>query len=236
MFNPGTSNKNRLIDPALLFKFSISMLRAEVDPLSDTWSLPEAYTLPRLDQLSGTKSFGELRGAWNKKGLVFQLTVTGKQQYPWCRQSRMDESDGLYLWLDTRNSPGIQRATRFCHLFVFAPMGGGPKQDRPIGALMTIARAKENPHEVAGGMIHLRSKIARNGYQLRIGISCIALTGFDPIEYPRLGFHYAIADRELGWQALTVGRDLPAEENPSLWSELELRDEIPAGSAVTPPA
>lgn len=221
-------NKGRLVDPALLFRFSLSMYRTDIDPLSDQWSLNEAYTFPKLESLAGGKSFSELRGAWCKKGIVFQLKVTGKTQYPWCRPSRMEESDGLHLWLDTRNSPGIQRATRFCHQFVFTPMGGGPRQDRPIGALLAIARAKENPHEVAGGMIQLRSKLARNGYLLMIGISNVALTGFDPLEYPRLGFHFAIADRELGWQSLTVGRDLPAEENPSLWSELELLDEIPA--------
>jgi hypothetical protein len=222
------NSKGRLVDPALLFHFSLAMFRADFDPLTDAWSLNEGYTLPRLDRLAGGRSFGELRGAWNKKGLAFQLTVTGKTQYPWCRPSRMDESDGLHLWLDSRNSPGIQRATRYCHQFVFTPMGGGPRQDRPIGALLSIARAKENPHEVASGMIQLRSRLARNGYQLMIGISSIALTGFDPLEYPRLGFHFAIADRELGWQALTVGRDLPAEENPSLWSELELLDQIPS--------
>lgn len=224
------NSKGRLVDPALLFRFSLSMYRADIDPFSDQWTLGEAYTFPRLDRLSGNKSFAELRGAWCKKGLMFQLTVTGKTQYPWCRPSRMEESDGLHMWIDTRNSPGIQRATRFCHQFVFTPMGGGPRQDRPIGALLAIARAKENPHEVAGGMIQLRSRLARNGYQLFIGISNVALTGFDPLEYPRLGFHFAIADRELGWQAVTVGRDLPAEENPSLWSDLELIDQIPAAN------
>ncbi len=223
-----SANKNRIVDPALLFRFSLPMYRADVDPLAGDWNLSAGYVLPRIDRLCGNKSFGELRGAWCKKGLVFQLTVTGKTQYPWCRPTRIDESDGFYLWLDTRNSPGIQRATRFCHQFVFTAMGGGPRQDRPIGALLSIARAKENPHEVAGGMIQLRSRLARNGYQLMVGISSIALTGFDPLEYPRLGFHYAIADRELGWQALTVGRDLPAEENPSLWSEMELVDQIPS--------
>ena len=49
------------------------------------------------------------------------------------------------------------------------------------------------------------------------------MTGFEPQEHPRLGFNYAIVDRELGLQTFSVGHPLPYDEDPSLWATLELR-------------
>ena len=46
--------------------------------------------------------------------------------------------------------------------------------------------------------------------------------GFDPQDHPRLGFNYAVTDRELGQQTLTVGSPMPYQEDPSLWATLEL--------------
>jgi hypothetical protein len=37
-----------------------------------------------------------------------------------------------------------------------------------------------------------------------------------------IGFSAAVIDRELGWNTLGVGPDLPLAEDPSLWSTLEL--------------
>ena len=48
------------------------------------------------------------------------------------------------------------------------------------------------------------------------------LTGFDPEEHPRLGFTYAVIDRELGEQTFGVGRPMPYQEDPGLWATLEL--------------
>ncbi len=41
--------------------------------------------------------------------------MTGKRQTLWCRESVLESSDGLHLWIDTRNSRDVHRATRFCH-------------------------------------------------------------------------------------------------------------------------
>jgi hypothetical protein len=49
-----------------------------------------------------------------------------------------------------------------------------------------------------------------------------AITGYDSTEHKRLGFFYAVIDRELGWQTLALGPELPITEDPSLWGTLEL--------------
>ena len=63
--------------------------------------------------------------AWSAAGLVWQVTVDGKTQPPWCRDSRLEDSDGLQVWVDTRATLNVHRASRFCHRFMFLPRGGG---------------------------------------------------------------------------------------------------------------
>ncbi len=50
----------------------------------------------------------------------------------------------------------------------------------------------------------------------------LALTGFDPAEHPRIGFTYAIADREIGVHTFSCGPEFPYRDDPSLWATLEL--------------
>ena len=57
---------------------------------------------------------------------------------------------------------------------------------------------------------------------LQAFIPAAAITGYDPAEHPKLGFSYAVVDRELGWQTLSLGPEFPFVEDPSLWCTLEL--------------
>ena len=43
-----------------------------------------------------------------------------------------------------------------------------------------------------------------------------------PRSQPRLGFTYAVLDRERGLQTFSAGPALPYEEDPSCWAELQL--------------
>ena len=71
-------------------------------------------------------------------------------------------------------------------------------------------------------LLRVRSTKQPDGYTLEAMIPAEALTGFDPTDHPRLGFTYAVVDRELGWQTFTVGPEFPFVEDPSLWGTLEL--------------
>jgi len=85
-----------------------------------------------------------------------------------------------------------------------------------------INRARENPKSVADSALGIRARVRSGGYALQAYIPAAALTGFDPLEHPRLGFTYAVIDRELGWQTFTMGAEFPFDEDPSLWGSLEL--------------
>ncbi len=104
----------------------------------------------------------------------------------------------------------------------FLPSGDGAGLRSPVARLLPINRAKEEPKAVATAALCVRSETLAGGYLLEAHLPGSVLTGFDPDEYPRLGFSYAVIDRELGWQTLSVGPELPFTEDPCLWGTLEL--------------
>ena len=141
---------------------------------------------------------------------------------PGAAQSRPEDSDGLQVWIDTRDVHNVHRANRFCHRFIFLPDGGGRRLDGPMAAWLAINRAREQPRPIEAGQLHVRSEKRPHGYRLEAMIDAAALTGFDPSEHPRLGFALAVIDRELGEQTLGVGSPMAYQEDPSLWATLEL--------------
>jgi len=172
----------RLIEPTLLFDFSInlnSVARAEVDrkkrpratakaakkitekttessnsrlhsPID--WDLDQSHQLPHFAALAGYPSRATAWAGWALDGLYFKMKITGKSSPPRFYGNTGGVSDGLRVWVDTRSSPGIHRATRFCHCFHFFP--GLPEDvdssfnetddvsKQPRGVLDTIPRAR----------------------------------------------------------------------------------------------
>ena len=184
--------------------------------------LPDECRLPRLSDLENHPAYAELRVAWNEEGVAFSAKIDGKKQLPWCRDSRPDESDGLRVWIDTRDMHNIHRASRFCHQFMFMPSGAGRNLDEPFAEHLFIYRARENPKPVKHSLLKVRRDKLHGGYLLEGFISGTALTGWDPAEHKRLGFTYAVIDREIGTQTFTCGPEFPYHEDPSLWGSLEL--------------
>lgn len=211
---------SQLVPSRFLFRFSVPLKMR--DPLWTDQELDESYRLPDLLELDGVKPHAEVRGAWSTAGLMFQVRVEGKRQPPWCRETRPDESDGLRVWIDTRDTHNIHRASRFCHNFVILPTGAGRSLDEPVVEQMLINRAKEHAKPIRPGIIEARRQKRVDGYVLETFIPAGALTGFDPNEHPKLGFTYVIIDRELGDQTFNCPAEFPSADDPSLWATLEL--------------
>jgi hypothetical protein len=212
-----------LLPTRFLFRFSAPCRYR--DPLwtDEGTQLEERYRLVGLTELEGQAALADVRAAWSEAGLVFTLRVQGKRQPPWCRAVRPEDSDGLQVWIDTRDVHNVHRAGRFCHRFVFLPSGAGRKLDQPVAECLPINRARELHNPIAAGQLRVCSEKRVDGYVLEAFIPAEALTGFDPAEYPRLGFTYAVIDRELGQQTFGVGSPMPYQEDPSLWATLELQ-------------
>lgn len=221
---------NALIPSAFLFRYSSPCRRVTGKTLDAAGKLGPEHRVPSFGSLDrpgdlerpGGRGFADLRVAWNDEGLYVSLQVTGKRQPLWCRSSRIEDSDGLQLWIDTRDTHNVHRASRFCHRIAFLAGGAGRRLDEPGAALLAINRARESPRPIPDGAIKVASQINTDGYRLHAQIPGQTLTGFDPSEHPKLGFYYVVIDRELGWQTYSLGPEFPVFEDPSLWGTLEL--------------
>ena len=186
-------------------------------------NLPAECRLPAFGELDDVQPFGKLHIGWNEKGVGVSVDVQGKRKRPQCRIEEPTESDGLQLWVDTRNTQSIHRASRFCHHFCVLPaVAGGGSQQQPASVQLPIVRAREDAPLVKSAAIGTSVQMRPDGYQLEIWLPAESLNGFDPEANPSLGFYYLLQDSELGEQFLTVGREFPFAHDPSLWCTLEL--------------
>jgi len=216
-----------LVPPRFLFQFSVPCFQRKPIWSANGAQLDERFRLPDLAQLESVPQGADVRAAWAPEGMAFAVRVTGKRQPPWCRESRPDDSDGLRVWIDTRDTHNIHRATRFCHQFIFMPAGTGRGLDEPVAEQLLINRARENAKPIRPGLLQVRREKRVDGYVLEAFVPAAAMTGYDPQENPRLGFTYAVVDRELGEQTWSCASSLPFREDPSLWGTLELEtDEV----------
>jgi hypothetical protein len=211
-----------LIPPSFLCRYAIPCLYHPLEWTAKGLALGEEHRLLSFAEMDNQRQFADLRMAWSEQGLGFCVRLGGKRQLPWCREAAFDESDGLHVWIDTRDTHNIHRAGRFCHRFAFLPTGGGMRRDEPLAGQLLINRAKEHPKPAAARHLLVRSEKRVDGYVLEGVILAGALTGYDPADHPRLGFSYRIFDREQGEQTLSVGSEMPIEDDPSLWGTVEL--------------
>lgn len=219
------SNSNsKLIPPRFLFRFAVEVHRCNALPPTSRFALGEEYRLPHLGELDGERLLADVRMAWSPAGLVWSVHVAGKSQLPWCRAGRLEDSDGLQVWIDTRAVANIHRASRFCHRYAFLPRGGGRTAEEPCADQLLINRARENARPIRPRELQVQSQVTAEGYRLVAFVPESALAGFDPQGFPRLGFTYALLDRERGLQTFSSGPEMPYEEDPSCWSEILLVD------------
>ena len=206
----------------MLFRFEITLRKAPCKWTAGGLSLPESCRLPSFGALAGRSVYAEVRMAWCTDGIGLHVKVNGKRQLPWCRETRLDESDGFHCWVDTRCSPGIHRATQYCHRFLWMPSGGGQNREKPVAALVPINRARANPKPILPEAIETGRPCPSRRIRVVGLIPAAAMTGFDPNQQARIGIYYAVIDRELGWQTLSLGPEYPVTDDPSLWGEAVL--------------
>jgi hypothetical protein len=214
-----------LIPHHFLFRLTYPCYRVASIPKEEDdrlLELPESCRIDNFAGMAGRADFADVRFGWNELGLGVQVEVRGKEQLPQGDASRPRGSDGLTLWIDTRDARTSHRASRYCHQFHFLPTGGGPDRDEPAFSQSKINRALQDAPIAAASAVPFQCARTKGGYILEAFLSATVLNGFDPEQNPRLGFYYVVRDQELGEQVLGVGSEFPYWEDPSLWSVLEL--------------
>ncbi len=213
----------QVVPPRFLFRWSFPAQFCADRPGSEKSCrpFPESCRLPRLEEFDAASRFADLYVGWNDNGFGVGVEVRGKQQPLACDPMKPLDSDGLQVWIDTRCTQNVHRATRFCHQFCLCPTGDGKQRRSPFAVQRPLAQAREETG-MREGQVLLSVDIRADGYRLDCWFPSEALFGFDPANNPRLGFYAVVKDAELGEQFLTVGREFPLEFDPSIWQTLEL--------------
>lgn len=213
-----------LIPHRFLFRLAIPCRHHKAMPLkgNSLFELPDDCRIENFSEMDGLRDFAIVRLAWNPFGLGIAVDVRGKERPPVGDAARPRGSDGVTLWIDTRDARASHRASRYCHQFHFLATGGGPEREDPVAVQAKIHRALEDAPLARSEAIPLRVRTRASGYSLSAFIPASCLQGFDPEQHPRLGFFYAVHDDELGEQLLSLSPEFPYWEDPSLWQSLDL--------------
>src|SRR5262245_55432597 len=153
-----------LLPTRFLFRFATACLFDERIGKQAPAELTPEHRLPALAELDGEKSFADVRAAWSDAGLAISVRVEGKKHPNWCRDTKLEDSDGLQLWIDTRDTHNIHRASRFCHRFIFLPFGGGRNFANPVADQLLVDRARENANPVRPGQLRVATEKRVDGY------------------------------------------------------------------------
>lgn len=214
-----------LVPHRFLLRIAYPCRYAKQMPLRDDDQLLELGEEHRIDNFAAMddeRNFADVRLAWNELGIGLQVAVRGKEKAAQGNVARPRGSDGVTLWLDTRDARAGHRATRYCHQFHFLASGAGSDHDEPVLVQAKINRALEDAPHAPADSVPFMVRSIRGGYRLEAFLPAAALHGYDPEQHPRLGFFYAVRDDELDEQLLSLTSEFPYWEDPSLWSVLEL--------------
>ena len=102
---------------------------------------PRIVRLARPGAAGRGASWAEVRVAWNPAGLAVAIEATGKSG-PITFDEGPTLANGAQIWIDTRDTRDIHRASRFCHRFTAKLSPGGSRTALEVElAQRPIARA-----------------------------------------------------------------------------------------------
>jgi hypothetical protein len=219
-------SKQDLIPQAFWFRFASTCPRIDNIPKAREsgrlLDLPDSCALADIGQLDGKERWAEVRVAWNPGGLAIAVLASGVSPVQ-LSAGRAEGFANAQFWIDTRDTRDVSRATRFCNRYV-ARLEAKRSERKLIvkASQQPVVRATNDSPRCDPELIVSRAEHSRNAWILEVFLPAKAVNGFDPETNRRLGFAYQISDFVREDQFLSVGRDFPVGENPSLWSTLEL--------------
>lgn len=188
-------------------------------------NLPDSSTLPDLSQMEdGKSSWARVKVGWNPQGIGVAIRAEGRRAATASSGQMPDGFANINVWIDTRDTRNVSRATRFCHRFTAKLSLRRGKEIVVEVAQRPIARAIADAPICRPEVIVTRAELVQGGWFLELFIPSQALQGFDPETNRRLGFAFQVGDLDQDFISFPVGREFPLGENPGLWSTLELVD------------
>ena len=218
---------NQIVPSALLFDYRVQIpacpapsgrKKGQILTLSDDARLPE------FAAVDGVTPFASVSVGWNAQGIGVRVSVNGRSGPLTGSSKTIEASDCLELWIDTRPTGNVHRATGYCHRLACFP-ADDDTDGEPSVAAMPIAQQREIRSEIQEQQIRRRVSTTKDGYKLEVWIPGSQLYGYRQMdELRQLGFYSIVRDTQLGEQPLTLTDDFPFAWDPSLWVQLELID------------
>ncbi|RMG37161.1 MAG: hypothetical protein D6725_09435 [Planctomycetota bacterium] len=211
---------------SFLFRYRFAVPR--VSQLPERWpERPEGW-LPNPADLDRSAPLpARLWAGWNERGCGFLFRVTDKQHPPGGDAHQLEQADRCRLWIDTRCTQNVHRATQYCHALVAYPQVTEGSRRRPLLQQVSIPQARGDAPRRAARLAEIRFAPERNGYRLLIWLPAEALHGFDPEQQREIGFFWLVRDSELGLSLPAYDTDVPFVRDPSVWFVAQLADESP---------
>src|SRR5436190_21754120 len=170
-----------LIPSRFLFRIAYPCRHVAKIPKEDEGrllDLPEACRIDNFAAMDEKRTFADVRLGWNELGLALQVEVRGKDRAPQGHEARPRVSDGVTLWVETRDARTSHRASRYCHQFHFLPTGGGLDNTEPACVQAKINRALNDAPTAPPGGVPFRCAPIRGGYRVEAFLPAAVLNGF----------------------------------------------------------
>ena len=213
-----------IVPPSFLFQYQLSVPRVDGLPKKKGKSLqlPDTARVFVPSSLNEGTAGLELKLGWNPDGLAIEIAVRGKKEETAGRRHDLKNSDVVYVFLDTRHTANVHRATEFCTALLILPSDEAA-DDKPTVQFVEIAQQRGTRREPDAKRVMVNIQNQSDGYLLNLWIPAAQMPGFDQIEeIGHLGFYIVVEDTELGQLPLSIGDDFPVAHDPSTWLQLNL--------------
>jgi hypothetical protein len=189
-----------IVPPSFLFQYQLTVPRVDGLPKKKgkALQLPDAARVFVPSALNAGTAGLELKLGWNPDGLAIEIVVRGKKEEPAGRRHDLKNSDVVYIFIDTRHTANVHRATEFCTALQILP-SDEVNDDAPTVQFVEIAQQRGTRRQPDAKRVMLNVQNQRDGYQLDVWIPTAQMPGFDQIEeIGHLGFYIVVEDTELG--------------------------------------
>ncbi len=213
-----------IVPPSFLFQYQLSVPRMDDLPKKKgrPLQLPDTARVFVPATLNDGTSSLDVKLAWNPDGLGIELVVHGKKQEVSGRRNDLKHSDYVSVFIDTRHTANVHRATQFCTALQILPSDEAD-DDQPTVQFVDMAQQHGTRLEQSSKRVLLGVETVSDGYRLEVWIPAAQIPGFaETPEIGHLGFYIVVEDTELGQLPLSIGDDFPVAHDPSTWLQLNL--------------
>ena len=213
-----------IVPPSFLFQYQLFIPRMDDLPRKKgrRLQLPDTARVFVPATMNQGAAGLDVRLAWNPDGLGMELILQGKKQELSGRRHDLKHSDHVLVFIDTRHTANVHRATQFCTSMQILPSDEAA-DDGPTVQFVDIAQQRGTHREQDAKKVVVDVESVSDGYRLELWIPAAQIPGFaETPEIGHLGFYVVVEDTELGQLPLSIGEDFPVALDPSTWLQLNL--------------